>query len=543
MSDRSAFSVWKVLLVAVRPRLIEVCAWSALSTVGAVGSALVSMQLLANLTSLSASLFTCLAFATFTGLVIFAEYQAIESRVELKIEVGQVLVQQLTSALSSRTIGSRNDDISKSIFYSDILQITEFFRASSIIIVPSTISLVLMTPALYFLVGVPGLVGVVLSFLQLSITLLLSRLMKPLREKSRQREDTLLTSVEIWVRNIRLLRWLGWGEIFEKRIDVSVKSYLRAATREHFLKCFSFGITHCWWMIAVGAVLGVAQYLKTDITTGSVFGAIWLMTLLFKNFSSIPYALMTWTSARVAVGRIEGAQKAAAKSAVERRPWSGRPIVALHLNNVTVERDGRRILDNITTSIDLRKCTAIVGEVGAGKSVLLQVLVGLITPDRGEVLAEDDRGKRQPASEVLTSISAFLPQEPFLTNGTIGFNIALDEEFDDTLLQRSVAFAELGEDVDSLGGMTHTVGDSGIGLSGGQKQRLGLARVYYSQRQIWLLDSPLSALDRRTRDAIKERLSGRRGLIIALHHADELPSLDRVIAIEKGRLQPALKVA
>lgn len=531
-----------VLFSSVRHLFIQVCLWSALSAVGAIGSSLVSMFLLKGKMSLVETIGTCFAFSALTILTLISEFRMSRARVKLKCDVGRTLVTEMTRSLISR--GSKDGEDVRSLFYSDIRKVTEFFRAFSTSVVPSLVSLILMTPTLYYLVGVPGIVGVVLSFAQIFVAAGFSRLLKPLRERARGQEDGLLASVDSWARNNRLIRWLGWEEVLEKEIETKVRAYLVAATKEHFVRCVTFGITYSWWMLAVASVLLSAQYLAEEVSTGSVFGALWLITLLFRSFTNLPFALMSWTAARVSIERFETIFSP--EVSVNRREDRSGRIAAIHLHKVTVS--GRRgpILDDITLSIDLGKKTAIIGEVGAGKSTLLRVIAGVLQPDSGEVLVEFEDGFVTPLAQALSSFfsdTVYLGQDVYIANGSLAFNVTLETNVNDTLLKKAIDFAELQTDIHQIGGVDAFVGDSGAGLSGGQKQRLGLARVAYSQRRVWLLDNPLSALDLRVSSAIKERLAEAQGLVIALHHIDDTPFIQEVIHLENGRVMPLLQIA
>jgi ABC-type multidrug transport system fused ATPase/permease subunit len=200
--------------------------------------------------------------------------------------------------------------------------------------------------------------------------------------------------------------------------------------------------------------------------------------------------------------------------------------------------------------------------VGAGKSVLLQTLMGEITPSRGCVFVSarvhlkdgSQRSVRWPvhclqALNLLRRFQTFVPQEAFVAAATVRENVPLrylgEDEWDDQFDARVVNAlerAQLAADVSILpAGLSTELGERGVNLSGGQKQRLSLARAEYAQRQLILLDDPLSAVDTQTEDLLFAELLAKEWgapatLIWATHRMVHLKNAEHIIVLENGEI-------
>lgn len=184
--------------------------------------------------------------------------------------------------------------------------------------------------------------------------------------------------------------------------------------------------------------------------------------------------------------------------------------------------------------------TAVCGSVGSGKSSLLSALVGAI-----------DGGAAVQGIGPSVSSVGWCPQKPFIISGTILDNILLGRAFDQDRLEKCIADACLGRDLELLqGGLAEVVGDRGTTLSGGQQARLSLARAYYDSPALLLLDDPLAAVDASVGRALLHALRLRcspseaelhpestSGAIMVLNHVQLLPNFDEVLFINDGGLE------
>jgi len=215
----------------------------------------------------------------------------------------------------------------------------------------------------------------------------------------------------------------------------------------------------------------------------------------------------------------------------------------IELNNIFYRypRAADFALRNISLEICKGESIALIGKSGAGKTTLVDVMLGLLQPDRGEIYV-DGRSIHQNI-RTWQNLVGYIPQSIFLIDDTIASNIAFgvpDHLIDLKKLTRVIALAQLTELVEQLpDGIQTVVGERGIRLSGGQRQRIGIARVLYHEREILILDEATSALDHETESLINEAiqaLSGIKTLIIIAHRLSTVENCDRIYLLEQGQI-------
>ena len=186
------------------------------------------------------------------------------------------------------------------------------------------------------------------------------------------------------------------------------------------------------------------------------------------------------------------------------------------------------VLKKINLEIPKGQCVALIGKVGCGKSSLLQSLLGELYND--------------PASKIsLSGRIAYVSQKAWIPSKTIKDVIIFGEEFNEKKYQDSIRYACMEDDLRILEKGDQTMlGDKGINLSGGQKTRLSLARAFYSNRDIYLLDDPISALDIHVGKAVMENgiidyLKGKTR-VVATHAIAYLKLFDYIYVLDKGEI-------
>jgi ATP-binding cassette subfamily B protein len=207
--------------------------------------------------------------------------------------------------------------------------------------------------------------------------------------------------------------------------------------------------------------------------------------------------------------------------------------------------EGRFALSAVSFRIRAGEHVGIAGPTGGGKSTLLDLLMGLLEPEEGEILVD---GRRLDASTgpAWQAGLAHVPQAIYLADDTIAANIAFPrggEGMDALLLAAAVRAAQLEPFLEGLPqGLDTYVGERGVRLSGGQRQRIGLARALYRRPRLLILDEATSALDEDTERAVLAALQGLRGdmtLVTVAHRATTLAACDRLIRVEGGRVREA----
>jgi ATP-binding cassette, subfamily B, bacterial PglK len=198
-------------------------------------------------------------------------------------------------------------------------------------------------------------------------------------------------------------------------------------------------------------------------------------------------------------------------------------------------------LADVSLSVARGTSVGIVGTTGAGKTTLVDILLGLLDPDSGRVTVDgvDIRSNKRG----FQSLIGYVPQTIFLTDDTLRRNVALgvpEDQIDEAAVWRAISAAQLESFVRGLpDGLDTSVGERGVRMSGGQRQRVGIARALYHDPSIIVLDEASSSLDLVTeRDLMAEiaALRGSRTLIIVTHRHSTVQHCDQVFRIEHGRL-------
>ena len=202
---------------------------------------------------------------------------------------------------------------------------------------------------------------------------------------------------------------------------------------------------------------------------------------------------------------------------------------------------GYPTLSSVSLQIPAGYQAAFIGLSGAGKSTLADLILGLLTPSKGEVLINN-----LPASTVIErqpGLFGYVPQKPGMVSGTIAQNIALGvrpEEIDHLRLDKAARDSHLADFLKSLPkGMNSDLGKRKDELSGGQLQRIGLARALYTQPKLLVMDEATSALDAESESEINKALDEMRGKVTVLliaHRLNTIQRSDIVFLVESGRI-------
>ena len=189
---------------------------------------------------------------------------------------------------------------------------------------------------------------------------------------------------------------------------------------------------------------------------------------------------------------------------------------------------------------------AFVGASGAGKTTMVDVILGLLEPQAGRIMADQLNVHEKP--KTFHAQVGYIPQVIYLSDDTIRNNIAFgvkESEIDERAVETALDKAQLTEFVNSLPhGLDTIVGDRGVRLSGGQRQRIGIARALYHDPEILVLDEATSALDNDTEAAVMEaveNLQGTKTMIIIAHRLTTIRNVDMIYEVEDSKVVPKSK--
>jgi len=200
-------------------------------------------------------------------------------------------------------------------------------------------------------------------------------------------------------------------------------------------------------------------------------------------------------------------------------------------------------LCDINVIIPKNTTIGLVGQTGAGKTTLVDLLLGLYEPTEGRLRVD---GRALSGADLIAwrRRIGYVPQQIFLADSDVTRNIAFgmpDREIDGAAVERAARTAHIHEFVLSLPrGYQTRVGERGVRLSGGQRQRIGIARALYQNPDLLVLDEATSALDNVTEDAVMEairELSGKKTMVLIAHRLTTVQDCDQIALLSQGRLE------
>ena len=216
----------------------------------------------------------------------------------------------------------------------------------------------------------------------------------------------------------------------------------------------------------------------------------------------------------------------------------------ISIENLTYSYPGteKDTIENVNLIIRANNTVGIVGKSGAGKTTLIDIVMGLYFPNSGRVMVDEVLVDRNNVANWRNNIG-YVPQQIYLLDDTIANNIALgmDTRVKDQSEIESAAIAANIHDfiIELPDGYNTIVGDRGVKLSGGQRQRIGIARALYRKPQILFLDEATSALDNLTESAVMEavhKLSHKLTIILVAHRLTTVKSCDQIILMDTGKI-------
>ncbi|OCL05499.1 P-loop containing nucleoside triphosphate hydrolase protein [Glonium stellatum] len=395
-------------------------------------------------------------------------------------------------------------------------------------LVTRPLGLILSVILIWRLIGWPCLLGVLTVFIAQAFNALIARALLHWEKVRRTATDAKLQKISQFVEAIRHLRWYGWQ-------DAWLKDIMGARQRELMLRIttsllnimISFTNTFANGLFPVVAFYAYTSLAGLPLRIDIAFPAMDLFRILEENLRDIPELITVLLNASVAVGRIEDFMSEPDKDHIEIPPSTA---TQLELKRASFAWPGAHgnVLQDITLKLPVG-VTVVFGEVAAGKTALLQALLGELDKRDGELIRPDE-------------MVGYCAQTPWLQSMSIRENILFSSPYEDVRYKQVLEACALVADMANFKhGDLSNIGENGIGLSGGQKARVALARAVYSRARILLLDDPLSALDHQTAETIVRRCLGGpllegRTTVLVTHRTELCRGLAKqLVEISEGR--------
>ena len=287
--------------------------------------------------------------------------------------------------------------------------------------------------------------------------------------------------------------------------------------------------------------IGGNQYMNNEIELGVLAEFI-----IYVNMLTWPVATVGWVTS--IVQQAEASQKRInqflnTKSSIVNKSKIQKSLKGkIEYKNVDFSYPETKInaSKNISFCVEKGESLAIMGDIGSGKSTILELLCRIYDPIKGQILIDGYNLKEIGFNELRDSIG-YVPQSTFLFSETIEKNIKFGKEkASKTDLENAAKNACVFDDIISFKDGFHTLlGERGVNLSGGQKQRIAIARAIIKEPQILILDDSLSAVDTETEEKILSNIgtiSKNITLIIATHRISSAKKCDKILVLENGKV-------
>lgn len=209
------------------------------------------------------------------------------------------------------------------------------------------------------------------------------------------------------------------------------------------------------------------------------------------------------------------------------------------IKNLSFQYEDRIIIDDLSLSIKKGDKIAFVGESGSGKSTLVKILLGLLKYNKGEVCLGNTELSDICLNHLYDKVS-YISQEVPVFDGTIKENLVFEKNISEEQMLRALSEVQLSYLVENLAeGLDSEIGEKGTCLSGGEKQRLALARLWFEDSELVILDEATCAMDNLTEEnvmkAVMQKLKDKTVIAIA-HRLNSIASFDRIILFRDGKI-------
>ncbi|KAL8682945.1 MAG: hypothetical protein Q9186_001024 [Xanthomendoza sp. 1 TL-2023] len=431
-----------------------------------------------------------------------------------------------TDALTKPTGSSRA--AYEAVRRNDVYEVAQrFWEFQSIIRVP--LNLVLSIILVWKLIGWPCLFGVVTVIIAQSVNVLITRILLQYERERRRVTDGKLKKVTQYVAAIRHLRWYGWQDFWQVQIMQARQQELRlfvvTGLWRNTINVANYLASGLFPVAAFYAYTALAgQPLRIDVA----FPALQLFAMLENSLRAVPNIITVLLNANIAVGRIEEFMNEPDKDdAFPKSDRRRRSRLMLQDASFVWPGTSHYVLRNISLDFPVG-LTVICGKVAAGKTALLQALLGELERRGGDVILPND-------------VVGYCAQTPWLQSMSIRDNIVFISPYEEARYRQVLEACALTQDLATFKhGDLSNIGENGIGLSGGQKARVALARAIYSRAKILFLDDPLSALDHQTAETIVSKcfcgsLTEGRSTVLVTHRTALVRDVaQQVIEVSEG---------
>lgn len=380
--------------------------------------------------------------------------------------------------------------------------------------------------------------------------LLVREKMRSAGKEARRISVKMVKAIHQAVGGIKEVKVMGREQFFVDTFSDNGERYIKTQKRYKLLSSLPRNLIEVLCVSGVLGLLAVKIAAREDLTaivpTLSAFAvaAIKLMpnaNSINSTISSMSYMMPSLDAVCEIIDENYGnpavQQPPAAENRRARTAAEDSGDIELHDVSFTYPGMDEPVLKGVSLRIERGSSVGICGVTGAGKTTLVDIILGLLEPQAGCVTYNGVDIRKDYAS--WQQHIGYVPQNIYLVDESIRSNVALgvyEDEIDDARIWRALESAQLADFVHGLkDGLDTVIGERGVRISGGQRQRIGIARALYYDPDILFLDEATSSLDNETEQAVMEsieRLSGQKTCIIIAHRLSTIERCDKLYRVE-----------
>lgn len=378
---------------------------------------------------------------------------------------------------------------------------------------------------LFYFIGWSAVVAVLLMALLIPMTSYLSKNFMKLEEEMMSYRDQRLTLMTQLLNAIRVVKYFVWEKSILNEVgDVRAKEI---NTRYRLAKAeISWGLIYT----SISSIV-LFTALLTHVLRGQVvdmaliFTCISIFSIMEDQFGGLSRFISRFINILVSAERIT---KFLSSEAVSELPRKTSGDSEIEFKNVSFSYDtNKKLISDLSLSLQKGESLAVIGPVGSGKSTLLNLILNEIQPQSGELMLSN------------SSLSiAYVPQDSYIINASLRENIIFGQEnVSEAAINKALKLSALEYDLLAWpDGLETEIGEKGVNLSGGQKQRVGLARAILSDADLVLLDDSLSAVDPNTEKYLCDHLLfdewKNKTRIVVTHRLGSVPEFNKILFLE-----------
>lgn len=418
--------------------------------------------------------------------------------------------------------------------------------ASATLVAFADLPFILIFLVVLYLIGgpiaaVPGIIVIIVLIGGLAIQPIIRRMSAHASDDGKSKQSVLIEMIS----GLETLKTLRGINLLEKRWSESVQKQGEAVLKSRFWNQLLSNFAQSGQQLSqVGIIVyGVLLIMSADLTMGALIACVILSGRTLAPLGQITNLLGRLNQAMVAYSSLQQlfSQKSIEKSS-QNYVRHERLDSSIQIRNLSLTYEGanKPALENLNLNIKAGEKIAVLGKIGSGKTTLIKIITGLVSPSSGNVKAGGVELSNLHPDDIRKTISVCL-QTPLLFSGTVKENLLLgNPEASDEEIIAASKLTGVDRIVDELPkGYATQLNEKGEMLSGGQRQAITLTRTLINNPDILLLDEPTSSMDTQTEKFVLENLKTwikTKTVLVATHRGQLLELADRVVVIDSGKI-------